>query len=131
MLNEFKQFIMRGNVVDLAVGVIIGGAFGKIIDSVVAKLFTPLIGVLLGGVDVSKTTTTIAGVEFGIGDVLQNVINFLITGLVLFTVLKAYNTAMNNKKETPAPPPPTATETTLADIKALMEKVEANTRRYL
>lgn len=131
MLNEFKQFIMHGNVIDLAVGVIIAGAFGKIIDSVVANLFTPIIGVLLGGIDVSKTTTTIAGVEFGIGNVLQSVINFLITGFVLFIVLKAYNTAMNNKKEATALPPPTPTETTLADIKALMEKVEANTRRYL
>ena len=64
MLKEFGQFIMRGNVLDLAVGVIIGGAFNSIIESVVKKLITPLLGVVLGGIDFSKSSTTIAGVEW-------------------------------------------------------------------
>lgn len=130
MLKEFQQFIMRGNVLDLAVGVIIGGAFGKIIDSIVSQLITPIIGVLMGGIDVSKAVVSIGGVLFGIGDVLQNVINFIITGFVLFMILKAYNSAMKSKQVNYAPEP-TPTEASLADIKALMEKIEANTRRYL
>lgn len=130
MLKEFQQFIMRGNVLDLAVGVIIGGAFGKIIDSIVSQLITPILGVLMGGIDVSKAVVSVGGVSFGIGDVLQNVINFIVTGFVLFMILKAYNVAMKNKQANYAPDP-TPSEASLADIKALMEKIEANTRRYL
>ena len=128
MLKEFGQFIMRGNVLDLAVGVIIGGAFNKIIESVVGKLITPLLGVVLGGIDFSKSSTTIAGVELGWGDVVQNVFNFVVTGFVLFMMLKAYNKASKNQAANYAPAP-TPTESFLADIKNVMERVEANTRK--
>jgi large conductance mechanosensitive channel len=128
MLKEFGQFIMRGNVLDLAVGVIIGGAFNAIIESVVKKLITPLLGVIIGGVDFSKSSTTIAGVELGWGDVVQNIFNFLVTGFVLFMMLRAYNKATKNQAANYAPAP-TPTEAFLADIKSVMEKVEANTRR--
>jgi large conductance mechanosensitive channel len=128
MLKEFGQFIMRGNVLDLAVGVIIGGAFNAIIESVVKKLITPLLGVVLGGVDFSKASTTIAGVELGWGDVVQNVFNFLVTGFVLFMMLRAYNAASKNKDANYAPAP-TPSEAMLADIKNLMAQVETNTRK--
>ena len=128
MLKEFGQFIMRGNVLDLAVGVIIGGAFNSIIESVVKKLITPILGVAMGGIDFSKSSTTIAGVELGWGDVVQNVFNFVITGFVLFMILRAYNAASKNKDASYAPAP-TPSEALLADIKNLMERMEANTRK--
>jgi large conductance mechanosensitive channel len=128
MLKEFGQFIMRGNVLDLAVGVIIGGAFNKIIESVVGKLITPILGVAIGGIDFSKSSANIAGVELGWGDVVQNVFNFLVTGFVLFMMLKAYNKASKNQAANYAPAP-SPSEALLADIKNIMAQVEANTKR--
>jgi large conductance mechanosensitive channel len=128
MLKQFGEFIMRGNVIDLAVGVIIGGAFQKIIDALVEKLIMPLIGIVIGGVNFEKSVLTIGDVELGWGAVVQAIVNFMIIGFVLFMILKAYNTAAKNKAASYAPAP-TPSETLLADIKNLMERVEANTRK--
>ena len=111
VVKEFKEFAMKGNVVDLAVGVIIGGAFGKIVSSMVDKILMPLIGILMGGVDFSglKAVIVDAGVEgkgevaVGYGFFLQTVLDFIIVAFCLFTVIKV----MNRMKKAPQVPPPT------------------------
>lgn len=109
MVQEFKEFAMKGNVVDLAVGVIIGGAFGKIVSAMVDKILMPLIGVLMGGVDFVNLRLVIveAGadgkgeVAVGYGFFLQTVVDFLIVAFCLFTVIKL----MNKMKKAPPPAP--------------------------
>ena len=127
-LNEFKTFAMRGNVIDLAIGVIIGGAFGKIITSVVNDLFMPIIGLLTGGTNVSSMFLLLGKVpegaevpetiekakELGIatfnyGNFIQTVIDFILVALCLFLVVKAIN--KTKKKEAPAAPAAPTTKT--------------------
>lgn len=127
MLKEFQSFIMRGNIIDLAVGVIIGGSFQKIIDALVSKLIMPLIGMVVGGVNFEKEAIKIGEAELGWGAVLQEVLNFIIIGFVLFMILKAYNTAAK-KKDASYAPEATPTETLLGDIKALMQSIDAKTK---
>jgi large conductance mechanosensitive channel len=114
VVQEFKDFAMKGNVVDLAVGVIIGGAFGKIVSSMVDKILMPLIGVLMGGVDFSNLKAVIvqAGadgkgeVAIGYGFFFQTVLDFLIVAFCLFTVIKMMNRMKQPPKaSTPAPTP--------------------------
>jgi large conductance mechanosensitive channel len=100
MLNEFKKFAMRGNVIDLAVGVIIGGAFGKIVSSLVNDVITPLIGLLLGGIDFSKLAITVGKAELKYGLFLQTVIDFLIISFSIFLFVRFINRF--KKKEEPA-----------------------------
>ena len=107
MLKEFKEFVMRGNVLDLAVGVIIGGAFGKIVGSLVNDILMPLVGSVLGGVSFSERVSMVNGVELHWGLFIQTVIDFLIVAFVIFTIIKAANAA----KKAPAPAP-TAEPTT-------------------
>lgn len=126
MLKEFKQFIMRGNVIDLAVAVIIGGAFQKIIDATVTNLIMPLIGIALGGVDFSKETLVVGEVTLSWGLVFQAIIDFIVVAFVLFLILKAYNASQKAKEEAPAGP--SATEVLLADIKKVMENIDAKTK---
>ena len=125
MLQEFKKFAMRGSVVDLAIGVIIGAAFGKIVDALVNDIIMPIIGIA-GKADFSNyfiplssavTATNLAdakkqGGVFAYGDFITIVINFLIVALALFAAIKAINT-LNRKPKTPAAPPPTAPEVVL------------------
>jgi large conductance mechanosensitive channel len=99
MLKEFKAFIMRGNVMDLAVGVIIGGAFGKIVSSLVNDLLMPLIGLILGGVDFSGLAFTIGSAKVTYGNFINNVIDFIIIALVIFLMIKG----IDNLKKKPAP----------------------------
>ena len=101
-LKEFKEFAMRGNVVDLAVAVIIGGAFGKIIASLVNDIIMPLIGLILGGIDFSALAITVGSAKVTYGNFINNVIDFLIIALVIFLMIKAIN---STKKPTPAPAP--------------------------
>ena len=98
LVAEFKEFMMRGNVMDMAVGVIIGGAFGAIISSLVADVITPIIGLIFGQPDFSAIT--IGGSEGGImiGNFINAVINFLIVGFCLFLIVKAFNKAKSLKK---------------------------------
>jgi large conductance mechanosensitive channel len=128
MFKQFGEFIMRGNVIDLAVGVIIGGAFNKIVEALVEKLIMPLIGIVIGGINFEKEVIKVGEAELGWGSVLQSIVNFMIIGFVLFMILRAYNTATKNKAANYAPAP-TPTESLLADIKNLMANVEANTRK--
>lgn len=129
MLEEFKKFILRGNVVDLAVGVVIGAAFTKVIDSVVADLFMPVIGVLTGGIDVSQMRFKLYGDAYlGWGKFAQTVLNFLIIGFCMFLVVKGINALHRYvlKAEAAAPPPePTPTEKLLTEIRDLLKEQKA------
>ena len=121
MVDEFKKFIMRGNVVDLAVGVVIGAAFGKIIEALVAQIFMPIIGAIMQGIDFSSYAIPLRGdSKLGIGIVLTAIINFLIVGFCLFLVIKAMNAMQKKKVE--APPEPPASEKLLAEIRDLLKK---------
>ena len=110
MASEFKEFIMRGNVMDLAVGVIIGGAFTAIVTSLNEDLITPLLGIF-GGTDFSNLTLKLGSGEsapvLAYGNFITAVINFLITALVLFFILKAFNTAAAKVKKPEEPAAPT------------------------
>ncbi len=88
MLQEFKKFALRGNVVDLAVGVIIGAAFGKIVTSLVTDIITPLIGILLNGIDITSLSFTIGDSTVTYGNFLQSIIDFLIISFVIFIAIK-------------------------------------------
>jgi large conductance mechanosensitive channel len=125
MLKEFREFAMRGNVVDMAVGIIIGAAFGKIVSSIVADVIMPPIGVLLGGVDFSnlaftikEATATSAAVVISYGRFIQTVIDFLIIAFAIFIVVKAMNSMKKKKEEAPAAPAaPTREEVLLTEIR--------------
>ena len=112
MVQEFKSFAMRGNVVDMAVGIVIGGAFGKIVSSFVNDVLMPPIGLMLGGVDFSGLTVTlreateeVAAVTLNWGAFVQTVIDFLIIAFAIFLVIKAMNAAKKKEEEAPAEPP--------------------------
>ena len=104
--EEFKAFAMRGNVLDMAVGVVVGSAFTAIVNSLVGDIISPLIGLFFNA-DFSDVVIQIGDVGIGIGSFINAIINFLIVAFVLFTVLKAFNTLFNKKKEEPAPAAPT------------------------
>ena len=131
MLKEFKEFAMKGNVVDMAVGIIIGGAFGKIVSSLVSDVIMPPIGVLLGGVDFSDLALTLKEAEEGVeavtmkyGVFLMTVIDFLIIAFAIFMVVKGMNKM--KKKEAAAPPPappePSSTDKLLMEIRDSLKK---------
>ena len=137
MLKEFKEFVMRGNVMDLAVAVIIGGAFGKIITSLVQDVLMPLIGLATGGVSFvdkfytldGKSYTSLdearkagAGV-FAYGAFIQSVIDFLIIAFCIFIIVKAISNLRKKEADTPAAPPaPTSTEKLLMEIRDELRK---------
>ncbi len=102
MIKEFKEFISRGNVVDLAVGVIVGGAFGKIVTSLVNDVLMPLIGIVLGGIDFSNLSITINKATITYGSFIQNVIDFLIVAFCVFIFVKFINnlSKLGHKKTT-------------------------------
>ncbi len=91
MIQEFKKFISRGNVIDLAVGVIMGSAFGKIVSSVVDDILMPIIGILIGGVDFKNLKITVENATITYGNFLQNVIDFLIVSFCIFIMIKFIN----------------------------------------
>ncbi|HEV3271156.1 MAG TPA: large-conductance mechanosensitive channel protein MscL [Candidatus Methylacidiphilales bacterium] len=136
IVGEFKQFISRGNVIDLAVGVIIGGAFGAIINSLVKDVVMPPISYIMSGVDVSSLRLPIvpdvldasgkvakAGVYITYGNFLQAALNFLIIAAVIFLLVKAINSFKRKEAEKPAAPPePTAQEKLLMEIRDLLAK---------
>jgi len=124
MFKEFKEFILRGNVVDLAVAVIIGGAFGAIVTSLTNDIIMPLIGVLLGGIDFSSLTIQVGEATVAYGNFIQAVINFLIIGLVLFLVVKAMNKAatLGAKKEAATLAAPPEDIMLLTEIRDLLKK---------
>lgn len=121
MWQEFKDFAMKGNVMDLAVAVIIGGAFGKIITSLVADVLMPLVGLLMGGKDFSKLALVIGDATIKYGAFLQAVVDFLIIAYVIFLMVKAIN-RVHKKEEAAAPPPaPSNEELLLGEIRDLLK----------
>jgi len=98
MLKDFKAFVMRGNVMDLAVGVIIGGAFGKIVSSLVSDILMPLIGLIIGGIDFSSLAFTVGNAKVTYGNFINNAIDFIIIAFVIFLMVRAIA-----KLEKPAP----------------------------
>ena len=120
MMSEFKSFAMRGNVVDMAVGIVIGGAFGKIVSSFVADVLMPPIGMLLGGVDFTGLSVQLQEAGDGVDEVLlnygmfiQTVVDFLIIAFAIFLVIKAMNSVMKKEEEKPAEPPKPSEEVVL------------------
>jgi large conductance mechanosensitive channel len=107
MLKEFRDFALRGNVLDLAVGVIIGGAFGKIVASLVGDVIMPLIGMLIGGVSFADLSITVGSAVIAYGKFIQNIIDFIVIAFVIFFVVKAAN-SMKKPVPTAAPAAPTA-----------------------
>ena len=103
-ITEFKEFAMKGNVMDMAVGVIIGGAFGKIVSSLVDNVLMPLVGLVTGGVNFTELAVKVGDAELKYGIFIQNVVDFLIVAFCIFLMLKGIN-KLNRKKEEPAPAP--------------------------
>ncbi len=99
MVKEFKEFVMRGNVMDMAVGVIVGGAFSAIVTSLVDDVIGPVIGMICGGIDFSSLAITVGSAQLMIGNFIQAIINFLIIAFCLFMVIKAINTASAKMKK--------------------------------
>ncbi|MCQ3938124.1 MAG: large conductance mechanosensitive channel protein MscL [Chloroflexi bacterium] len=106
MFKEFREFVMRGNVLDLAVGVIIGGAFGKIVGSLVNDILMPLIGLLMGGVDFSSLSVSVGAAELKWGLFVQTIVDFLVIAFVIFLIVKS----ANNLKKAPPPADPATKE---------------------
>ena len=130
MLKEFKTFAMRGNVMDMAIGIIIGGAFGKIVSSFVADVIMPPIGILLGGVDFSNLAITlkqgtegVAPVTINYGVFINTVIDFVIIAFAIFLAIKAMNSMKKKEEEKPAAPPaPSKEEVLLTEIRDELRK---------
>ena len=131
LVDEFKAFVMRGNVVDMAVGVIIGGAFGKIVTSLVNDIFMPIIGMVLGNVDFTsleiKLGEPVEGAEqaaIRYGMFIQEIVNFLIIALCIFMFIKLITKMQKKKEEEPAPAPePTKEEVLLTEIRDALNKI--------
>ena len=134
MISEFKEFAMRGSVVDLAVGVVIGGAFGKIVSALVDGVIMPLVAVVTGGVNVSDWATTLkpavvgadgketaAAVMLKYGNFIQSIVDFLIIAFVIFMTIKAMN-ALKKKQEAAAPAAPAEDIVLLTEIRDLLKK---------
>jgi large conductance mechanosensitive channel len=130
MMKEFREFAMRGNVMDMAVGIIIGAAFGKIVSSFVANVLMPPIGLLLGHVNFSDLSIVLKrapdgspSVVMGYGLFIQALVDFVIVAFAIFITIKAMNSLKRKQAETPAAPPePTAQEKLLAEIRDLLKK---------
>ncbi|MEM6765711.1 MAG: large-conductance mechanosensitive channel protein MscL [Bacteroidota bacterium] len=129
MIKEFREFIMKGNILDLAVAVIIGGAFGKIVTSFVNDIIMPPIGLLLGGVNftdlkmvLKEAEGEVEAVTLNYGAFVQNIVDFLIVAFVIFLVIKAYNNSKRKEEEAPAAPPePSAEEKLLTEIRDVLK----------
>lgn len=130
MMSEFKEFAMRGNVVDMAVGIVIGGAFGKIVTSFVDNIIMPPIGMLLGGVDFSDLKLVLAkgageegaDVAIGYGAFIQTALDFIIIAFAIFMVIKAMNKIKRPEEEAPEEPAGPTQEELLAEIRDLLQK---------
>lgn len=116
LLKEFKEFISKGNVIDMAVGVIIGSAFSKIVTSLVNDIIMPLIGIIIGGLDFSKLSITVKDSQIMYGSFIQNIVDFLIIAACIFTVIKIIN-----KFKKPKPIEEPKPKETPEDIKLLTE----------
>ncbi|MCU0291174.1 MAG: large-conductance mechanosensitive channel protein MscL [Thermoanaerobaculaceae bacterium] len=130
MLKEFREFAMKGNVMDMAVGIIIGGAFGKIVASLVNDVLMPPIGMLVGGMDFTKLAITLKAAQgeapavlLKYGMFIQQTIDFIIIAFVIFMMIKGMNKLRRKQEEAPAAPPePPRQEVLLAEIRDLLKK---------
>ncbi len=130
MMKEFRDFAMRGNVVDMAVGIVIGGAFGKIVTSFVNDILMPPIGMAIGGVDFSdlaivlkEASGEVEAVTVNYGAFIQTALDFIIIAFAIFMVIKAMNSMKRKEEEAPAEPTkPSAEETLLTEIRDLLKK---------
>lgn len=135
ILKEFKEFAVKGNMVDLAVGIIIGGAFGKVVSSIVSDILMPPLGFLIGGINFTEIkihlkapAIELAGraaqeVTINIGSFIQNLVDFTIIAFAVFLVVKVINAMHRKTEEAPAaPPPPTRQEELLSEIRDLLKK---------
>ena len=120
MMSEFKDFAVRGNVVDMAVGIVIGGAFGKIVSSFVSDVLMPPIGLMMGGVDFSDLSIVlqaaqgeVAAVTLNYGSFIQTLVDFIIIAFAIFMVIKAMNNMKAKEEEAPAEPPKPSAEVEL------------------
>ena len=122
LISEFKTFAMRGNVIDLAVGVVIGGAFGGIVNSFVGDVIMPIIGILTGGVDFTGLSYTVGDAAIAYGKFIQAIFSFTIIAFVLFLVIKGMNATKKKTEEAPAAPAaPSSEEILLAEIRDLLK----------
>ena len=131
LFDEFKAFVMRGNVVDMAVGVIIGGAFGKIVTSLVNDIFMPIIGIILKNINFSSLKIKLkkpvkkvkqAAIKYGM--FIQEIVNFIIIAFCIFMFIKLINRIQKKKEEAPAPAPePTKEEVLLTEIRDALNKI--------
>jgi large conductance mechanosensitive channel len=130
MMSEFKDFAMRGNVIDMAVGIVIGGAFGKIVSSFVSDVLMPPIGMMMGGVSfgdlavvLQEASGDVAAVTLNYGSFIQTVVDFLIIAFAIFMVVKAMNNMKKKEEAAPAAPPkPSAEEVLLTEIRDALKK---------
>lgn len=123
MWKEFRAFAFKGNVLDLAIGVIIGGAFGKIVTSLVNDIIMPLFGVLLGGLDFTNLQINVGEAAIAYGNFLQSVIDFLIIAFCIFMVIRTLNRMKRKEEAQPAPPPaPKPEEILLTEIRDLLKE---------
>lgn len=130
MMQEFKTFAIKGNAVDMAVGIIIGGAFGKIVSSFVSDIIMPPIGLLVGGVNfkdlsitLKESVGTTAAITLNYGKFVQTIVDFVIIAFSIFLVIKAMNSLKKKEEAAPAvPPPPSAEQQLLAEIRDLLKK---------
>ena len=130
MMSEFKSFAMRGNVIDMAVGIVIGGAFGKIVSSFVSDVLMPPIGMMMGGVDFSdlavvlkEASGDVVAVTLNYGSFIQTVVDFLIIAFAIFMVVKAMNNMKKKEEAAPeAPPKPSAEVELLTEIRDALKK---------
>jgi len=121
-VEEFKAFAMRGNVVDLAVAVVIGAAFGKIVSSLVENIFMPVIGVLVGGVDFTGWALTVGDVNITYGAFIQSVFDFVIVAFVIFMVVKAMSKLQKKQEAAPAPKEPSDEVKLLTEIRDALRR---------
>lgn len=122
-IKEFKEFISRGNVIDLAVAVVIGGAFTKIVNSLVDDIIMPIIGVIIGGINFEHLMITVGTAEIKYGMFIQAIVNFLLIALVIFSIIKAINTFNKKKEGAPEEPAqPSEDIVLLTEIRDLLKK---------
>ncbi len=125
-MTEFKAFIAKGDVMSMAVGIIIGGAFTAIVQSLVNDVITPLLGIILGGVNFTGIIIEVGSAQLMVGNFIQAIITFLLTALVLFSIIKTFNSFKKKEEEKPAapaePPAPPADVQLLTEIRDILQK---------
>lgn len=126
MIKEFKQFIARGNVIDLAVGVIMGAAFGNIVTSLVSDILTPILGMIMGGINFTGLSLKLGEAVISYGNFIQNIIDFLIQAFCIFMMIRVLNKILHKKEEKETEPVKSEEVVLLEEIRDLLAKQEEN-----